>query len=353
MKTGTLRFGCSIPEPRLFSSTRIMGSSGLAATREGGLWRADSAPLFEPAPGLRTGAPSLVERDGVLVGLAPINSHIWLVRGFPGGLRPVKPFGIRAGSVSLFRSGSGPTRAVWSYDGSLYFAVADLTAGEISDITRFDGPLPMASPFVWYDAASDRHFLFFTVGRPTPGGGCQIRLLRSRKPEGPWLDMNGEAYGLKLMGSYILPSMDQNCLAPGSPSVLEADGQLLLCFERRFWLGSDYSEPRIHPLFRTPDGWLTVSPFPAYAVSPVSRALTDSELGGVWHVLSHGYGIDRSVTKSRPASLASQPEALELDGSVYSGAAAETTDEAGNRVLAISAVGSNTAVWAVKYEIIY
>ena len=81
------------------------------------------------------------------------------------------------------------------------------------------GHKSIEEPYIMYDAKSDYYYLFVSYGALTREGGYQIRVFRSKTPDGDYVDMNGNTpwakdkdhagFGLKLSGNYMLPSLEQ------------------------------------------------------------------------------------------------------------------------------------------------
>ncbi|MGX8698487.1 MAG: family 43 glycosylhydrolase [bacterium] len=206
------------------------------------------------------------------------------------------------------------------------------------------GHRSMEGPYIIYDAPTGWYYLFVSFGWLAADGGYQIRLFRAKSPEGPYLDANGfrpglfanhADFGVKLMGNHLFPSMEQPCLAPGHNSVLRrADGSLFLICHRRFKKGEDHHEPRVYPLYRTEDGWLTPSPFPYSGEERALKTLPE----GPWQRLDHGRDISARVHAAQPADKPTE------------GVFLHTRDEAGNPVSCASQIRENRAIWYVHYE---
>ena len=232
-------------------------------------------------------------------------------------------------------------------------------------------------PYLVYDSVSDWYYLFVSFGWLANTGGYQVRLFRSRNVDGPYTDMNGKGfgrvpdhsgYGLKLIGNHELPGLERGCMAPGHNSVLQDDdGSLYMVCHQRFEGCGDWHEPRVRQLYRTADGWLTLSPYqmPGHA-EPVTE-LTADAAEGTWDLLCHGLDISGEI--HRPAAVICTAAGeltgedggrgrlicaengwtgLEWQGRSYNGACFQAENESGERVLCVSAVGGNESIWMVK-----
>lgn len=231
------------------------------------------------------------------------------------------------------------------------------------------GHRSIEGPFIFYDEVTDYYYLTASFGWLERDGGYQIRLFRAKEPMGPYVDMAGntcfdaedhENYGLKLMGNYNFPSLDMAYKAPGHNSVLlDRDGKLYLVYHQRFDMQWEIHEPRVHQLFRTEDGWLTVCPFATEGETRQGKRYSMEEIQGEYYVVDHGRDISKIVHDAVKMMLPSEGKeitlgddasvTLKLDSGTYHGVVTEMNDEAGNPTLCMSLVGQDHSIWAVKY----
>ena len=235
-------------------------------------------------------------------------------------------------------------------------------------------------PYIVYDEEVEFYYLFVSYGRLTSEGGYQVRVFRSRDPQGPYTDARGREldpvyphaeFGAKLMGNYILPSLSRAYMAPGHGSALiRDDGTRLFVFHVRFDDGAEYHEPRVHQWFVNSDGWPVMAPFAYQGERLQEGGFTTDQVVGDYQLV--GFGTDISariaqpvrVTLSRDGSAEvdggpggvwtmkeESPEmTIELDDRSYSGFFLFQADEAGTGVMTFTALsGSNDAVWGMRY----
>lgn len=256
------------------------------------------------------------------------------------------------------------------------------------------GHKSIEGPFILYDQESDYYYLFVSFGWLGRDGGYQIRLFRSKKPDGPYADMEGKtfsrvnqhgAYGLKLVGNYVFPGMEYGCKSPGHNSAfIDKDGKIYMVYHQRFDTDTEMHEPRVHQLFRTKNGWLAAAPFATEGEMLCKKEYHEAEVCGVYYLLEHGqdisgkvrkpvktlltreggvyklrrqeinyFGEDSLETEKKPiGSYRLEDESricLTIKGLVYEGMIIQINDEAGNPTMCITATGSNQSVWAVRY----
>lgn len=253
------------------------------------------------------------------------------------------------------------------------------------------GHKSIEGPYILYDAIADYYYLFVSFGWLARDGGYQIRLFRSKKPDGPYVDMYGKTfrrvnhhdpYGLKLLGNYVFPSMDCGYKSPGHNSAFEdQDGKIYIVYHQRFDMENEMHEPRVHQLFRTKNGWLTVCPFATDGEMLCAKIYHESEISGTFYLVEHGLDISDEMHHPVKVEFTKAGEILrfkdqnhesdsqekernpygrfaldgesriwfEVSGVKYEGVIVQLNDEAGNPTMCITGVGENQSAWAVKY----
>lgn len=253
------------------------------------------------------------------------------------------------------------------------------------------GHKSIEGPYILYDAKADYYYLFVSFGWLERDGGYQIRMFRSKKPDGPYVDMSGKTfrcvdqhdpYGLKLMGNYTFPSLETGYKAPGHNSAFtDTDGKMYVVYHQRFDIPHEFHEPRVHQLFRTKTGWLTASPFATDGEMLCPKNYHEAEICGTYYLVDHGLDISGDmhvplkVEFTRAGDILRYKEqdpentdmvkesepigwytlegesciSFEVGGISYEGVIVQQNDEAGNPTMCISGVGENHSAWAVKY----
>lgn len=234
-------------------------------------------------------------------------------------------------------------------------------------------------PYIIYDETTGYYYLFVSYGSFVSEGGYQIRLFRSRNPDGPYTDSRGDEltrtaahnnFGLKLMGNYTLPSLKIAYMAPGHNSAFINDkGELFVVYHQRFDDGNEYHEPRVHQLFRTDDGWLVAAPF-NYQEGEGLLEAGPEDLAGQYFVVNHGTDISKNINnateillykngtvrdenKNKIGSWSVDKSTMEiiLNQKTFNGVFIQQHDEGRNEVIAFSAASSdNESLWGVQYK---
>lgn len=168
------------------------------------------------------------------------------------------------------------------------------------------------------------YYLFMSYGFFAPGGyeadgvtarggGYDMRIFRSEKPEGPYVDANGTAAtftsyrmnyganpndtrGMRLMSAYNNwgPVQTVGERSQGHNSACtDANGRSFLVYHTKFNDGSVGHQVRIHQLFTNKNGWLVAAPFHYANETQNDEKLATGcmwkkeELCGEYHLLIH------------------------------------------------------------------
>ncbi len=184
-------------------------------------------------------------------------------------------------------------------------------------------------PYILYSPDTDYYYLFLSFGGLDSNGGYNIRVCRSKNPDGPYEDSLGrdmiqcggangtffhdvdyEPYGVKLMGGYKFDKADsdtnksvQAFRSPGHNSAYyeEETGRYFLIFHTRFANSGESFSVRVHQMFINADGWPVVSPL-RYAGED-GKAPVPEHFPGVYKVLFHEHDINSVEHVSQIASL--------------------------------------------------
>ena len=247
-------------------------------------------------------------------------------------------------------------------------------------------------PFILYSPDTDYYYLFTSFGGFEAEDGYNIRIARSRDPDGPYVDAEGkdlaeasgnwdsiEPYGVKLMGGFQFeaalgdPVPSRGYLAPGHNSAYyDADtGEYVLIHHARFPNRGQQHAIRVHQLFVTGNDWLVASPH-RYAPLTGGNVVGADDVPGLYRYVDHGKDINREVKESDYLSLdedgsvsgaidgsyalADQEDgmsiSLTLDGIAYEGVIQWQWEDGSQRLTpAIAAVsGEGATAWLSKME---
>ena len=239
------------------------------------------------------------------------------------------------------------------------------------------GHQSIEGPYILYDEESEWYYLFVSYGSLTAHGGYQIRVFRSRTPDGDYEDMNGQRpdsighwrFGLKLSGNYTLPSVRTAYMATGHNSaMIDADGRRYVCYHSRFNNGSEGHLPIVKQYGLNAEGWPCLLPY-ATRKETLPDSVDPASVPGRYYVINQGTEINDHIAEPFIVYLREDGTAggksvsgtwsvdsgtaflrLSLDGREYSGILARMQDDGGTEVSVFSVVGNNESVWGVKYD---
>lgn len=197
------------------------------------------------------------------------------------------------------------------------------------------------APVIQYNADTGYYYMYTSFGGLDSTGGYNMRVARSKSPDGPYLDANGvdmatvksdptlplfddasiEPFGVKLMGSYLFTrelgderasagststessELGVGYVSPGHNSWYEdpQTGQDFLIFHSRFpGLGENH-EVRAQQIFFNKDDWPVISPM-RYAGETAGKVFR-ADVEGTWQMVDMGTSINRSVITSQDITL--------------------------------------------------
>jgi arabinan endo-1,5-alpha-L-arabinosidase len=154
----------------------------------------------------------------------------------------------------------------------------------------------------------DYYYLFISYGFYSPEGGYNMRVFRSKSPDGPYTDENGtsaifDSYimnysatdttnnrGMKLMGGYQWDSMELGEIAQGHNSAITTeDGKSFVIYHTKFNDGTASHEVRVHQLFTNEKGWLVTAPYEYSGETLSDTGYSADEVTGTYGIIFHEF----------------------------------------------------------------
>ncbi|HWT73415.1 MAG TPA: glycoside hydrolase family 43 protein [Mobilitalea sp.] len=241
----------------------------------------------------------------------------------------------------------------------------------------------------------DYYYLFLSYGGLTAQGGYQIRVFRSDKINGPYVDEAGNSavyskavsnnlstnIGVRLFASYKFSGNTYTHVAQGHNSVLlDDDGKMFVVFHTRFAAGeksnAEYHEVHVHQLFLNEDGWLVAAPYEYTGETVPATGYTKQEMVGEYEfavnkpdtyyqvILNKTFGVDEiknialysdgsvkgDLTGTWSYTEGTDYMQITLDGVTYKGVFVKQGNEAADHklVMTFTALGNNVTVMASK-----
>ena len=255
------------------------------------------------------------------------------------------------------------------------------------------------------------YYLFVTYGGLAAGGvstdynngGYQMRVFRSEKPDGPYVDSqshdaiftsyqlnfgpkeNDGNRGINIFGAYTSwgnqAKGNYGERSQGHNSIIAAeDGRTYLVYHTRFQNWGETHQVRVHQVFQSKNGWLVAAPFEytgeelkSADIATTQQIATD-RIAGKYKMLIHDYKLDHTSKKaSEPIDVELTTDGkitgkatgtwkieegtsyvtLKINNTYYHGVMIEQTMEpTDTKVVAFTAVSANTGatVWGYQTE---
>jgi arabinan endo-1,5-alpha-L-arabinosidase len=231
-----------------------------------------------------------------------------------------------------------------SYSGGIFILEMDPTTGRQKPGQGYGKKLigknhsRIEGAYILYSPETEYYYLFLSFGGLNAADGYNIRVARSKTPDGPFLDASGAdltnvggangtffddaaiaPYGVKLMGSYQFAHVagepqttSRGYRSPGHNSAYydPATGKYSLVFHTRFVGRGEQHEVRVHQMFLNEQDWFVVAPH-RYAGETI-QPITARQIPGEFKWIDHGKAISGTVNTSTLITL-------NADGSVTGG----------------------------------
>jgi len=255
--------------------------------------------------------------------------------------------------------------------------------------------------FIMYSPETEYYYLFGSFGMLQPTGGYNVRVFRSKTPDGDYVDAAGnhaidckgvpgktlanqhsyiEKYGLKMMGNFEFEPYgadekpSEAYMSPGHNSAMyDADRDQYFFFHHtRFKGQGDKYLVRVREMFMNEDGWPVLAAH-RYGGDIDGVKFSKKDLVGTWKYINHGTKITPDIVESTLIELNSDGSVsgavngtwemtksgdqyyatFNLDGNTFKGIFHYQYDPDNNvNRLTFSACGpTNETIWGSKAEI--
>lgn len=241
------------------------------------------------------------------------------------------------------------------------------------------------APYILYDKESDYYYLYITNDGFAADGGYNMRLFRSKNPDGPYYDAAGNklfhevttasnSFGIKVMGNHKFSCQTRGYKAPGHNSAfIDEDGQCYLFYHTRFDNWREIHQVRVHQQFLNEAGWPVTAVFENKGDKISETGYDTASITGDYEFINHGTNADMANVR-KPQNIK-----LNADGTIsgdikgtweakngtyymsavinnvtYSGVFFLQHDESDNteatqKVMTFTAIGTdNTTIWGVR-----
>ncbi len=152
----------------------------------------------------------------------------------------------------------------------------------------------------------DYYWLFMSYGGLESRGGYNVRVYRSKTPDGEYLDEMGNnpyfdtyilntnmSVGVRLFGGYKWKTFGKGQVAQGHNSAfVDDDGKAYIVFHTRTAGGGEGHYVKVHQLFLNKNGWLVAAPYQTSGETLSGTGYSISEVSGKYDFIIHELSID-------------------------------------------------------------
>lgn len=234
-----------------------------------------------------------------------------------------------------------------SYSGGIFILEMDNETGLPKEENNYGklltgGGVRIEASYMQYIPEEDYYYLYTTFGGLDADGGYNMRIARSKNPDGPFVDISGqdmidakgrpgipfddeaiEPYGLKLVGNYQFSNLNAELfypvygyVSPGHNSSYydHETGKHYNIFHTRFPHRGEEHEVRVHLMPMNKDGWPVMAPhrYAGESLLPVDV----NAIPGTYHFINHGDEISADIKHTQYIELHSDGSITgEVEGS--------------------------------------
>ncbi len=221
-----------------------------------------------------------------------------------------------------------------SYSGGIFILELDKTTGlplEAGYGKQLLGGnhLRIEGAYIQYNPETEYYYMFLSYGGLASDGAYNIRVARSKTPDGPYYDSQendmiecagpagsffddraAELYGVKLIGNYKWTWHEgekgekrNGILSPGHNSTIydEESGKYFIIFHARFENKGEGHEVRVHQMFFNEEGWPVIAPY--RYVGETQGEYEVKDVAGIYKVIKHGRQITTQMKESVDITL--------------------------------------------------
>lgn len=211
--------------------------------------------------------------------------------------------------------------AYGSWSGGIFILELDETTGlrdysvtyETNDYSdayfgkKIAGGLYVSGEGAYIEHIGDYYWLFISYGGLEAKGGYNVRVFRSKTPDGDYVDALGNsAYaekrennynlankGVRLFGNYKWRTFTYADVAQGHNSAfVDDDGKAYMIYHTRTSNGTEGHSVKVLQLFLNKEGWLCAAPYTTNGETLDASRLKMEEYAGQYEVILHSLYVD-------------------------------------------------------------
>jgi len=233
--------------------------------------------------------------------------------------------------------------------------------------TKIAGGKYVSGEASYIQRIGDYYWLFISYGGLEAKAGYNVRVFRSARPDGDYVDALGntpffdkysqnfnQSVGVRLFGGYKWRTMKVGQVAQGHNSAfVDDDGRAYMVFHTRTTDGTEGHFVKVHQLFLNREGWLVAAPYRTHGEALPEGGLSMEEIVGEYEVILHELDLDyANLNTNGPGFIQ-----LNEDGSITSRKSGEKvergtwTQESGTPYLKLLLDGVTYSGVALKMDV--
>lgn len=193
---------------------------------------------------------------------------------------------------------------------------------------KIAGGMYVSGEASYIEKIGDYYYLFISYGGLEAARGYNVRVYRSKTPDGGYVDALGnEPYfdtyamnfnmsrGVRLFGGYKWRNFISGQVAQGHNSAfVDEDGRAYIVFHTRTSNGTEGHYVKVHQLFVNKEGWLVAAPYQTVGESLPPNGLSVSRVAGDYEMIIHELDIDYESLETKKPQFITLTEDGKISG---------------------------------------
>lgn len=193
---------------------------------------------------------------------------------------------------------------------------------------KIAGGMYVSGEASYIEKIGDYYYLFISYGGLEAARGYNVRVYRSKTPDGGYVDALGNdpyfdtyamnfnmSRGVRLFGGYKWRNFISGQVAQGHNSAfVDEDGRAYIVFHTRTSNGTEGHYVKVHQLFVNKEGWLVAAPYQTVGESLPPNGLSVSQVAGDYEMIIHELDIDYESLETKKPQFITLTEDGKISG---------------------------------------
>lgn len=193
---------------------------------------------------------------------------------------------------------------------------------------KIAGGMYVSGEASYIEKIGDYYYLFISYGGLEAARGYNVRVYRSKTPDGGYVDALGNdpyfdtyamnfnmSRGVRLFGGYKWRNFISGQVAQGHNSAfVDEDGRAYIVFHTRTSNGTEGHYVKVHQLFVNKEGWLVAAPYQTVGESLPPNGLSVSRVAGDYEMIIHELDIDYESLETKKPQFITLTEDGKISG---------------------------------------